>query len=244
MKQYERRRLILDQVRAADVSYIDDLVAATGASPSTVRRDVDSMVTSGLVTALRGGAVKANDRLLELPAATKALINKQEKARIAAAAARLVEDGDTIYIDSGTTTLQMMKFLQGRRIHVITSNTHVLAVAHDPNIRITMLAGEFLDDIGSVAGSLTEMLLNDLYFDKSFLGASGCSERAGINTFDIREARKKRIVHDNSRETYVLLDGTKFQTSTLCKALEISECQLITDKFHELLGSARSYIVA
>ncbi|HET6497794.1 MAG TPA: DeoR/GlpR family DNA-binding transcription regulator [Coriobacteriia bacterium] len=234
----------MDLLRSDEVSYIDELVEATGASPSTIRRDIVSMETSGLVTALRAGAVKANERLLELPASTKALINKNEKAKIAAAAARLVEDGDTIYIDSGTTALQMMQFLQNCRIHVVTSNTHVLAVAHDPKIRITMLAGEFLNDTGSVAGSLTERLLGDFFFDKSFLGASGCSGRAGVNTFDIREATKKRIVHQNSRDCYVLLDSTKFGTSTLCKALEISECRLITDEYHELLAQAKSYIIA
>lgn len=244
MKQYDRRRAIMDLLHTTEVSYIDDLVEATGASPSTIRRDVGSLEVSGLVTALKGGAVKANNRLLELPAATKALINKKEKARIAAAAARLVQDGDTIYLDSGTTILQMVRFLQGRELHVITSNTDILAVKHDSKIRITMLAGDFLDDIGSVAGSLTEMLLQDFFFDKSFLGASGCSERAGINTFDIREARKKQIVHENSRESYVLVDSTKFGISTLCKALEISECRVITDRYDELLSQARSYTVA
>lgn len=234
----------MELLRSSDVAYIDDLVEATGASPSTVRRDIGSMEIAGHVIALRGGVVKANERQLELPAAQRALINKKEKAAIAAAAAELVEDGDTIYVDSGTTTLQMLPHLQSKSIHVITSNTHLLAVAHDPRMRVTMLAGEFLDDIGSVAGSLTERLLSEFYFDKAFLGASGCSERAGVNTFDIREATKKRLVHRNSRDCYVLLDSTKFEKSTLCKALDLAECDFITDKYHELLALARSYIVA
>ncbi|MGB7963368.1 MAG: DeoR/GlpR family DNA-binding transcription regulator [Propionicimonas sp.] len=244
MIQYERKRKILEALRSAETVYIDDLVDTTGVSPSTVRRDIDALVKSGQVIALRGGAVRLNERLSELPSKAKALINKDAKVAIAAAAAREVNNGDTIYIDSGTTTLQMMPFLRGRKIQVITSNTQLLNSGFDKRMRITILAGEYLPSIGSIAGSLTERLLKDMFFDKAFIGASGCSAKAGINTFDIREATKKRIVHDNSDESFVLIDSTKFGKSTLFKALELSECALITDRYHELLASARSYQIA
>lgn len=244
MIQYERKRLILETLRKSDVAYINDLVAASGVSSSTVRRDIDSLVKSGQVIALRGGAIRLNEKLSELPTATKALINKNEKTAIAATAARQVADGDTIYIDSGTTTLQMFPFLRGLRLQIVTSNTHLLALVPDSGIRITILGGDYLASIGSVAGSLTERILNDMFFDKAFIGASGCSEKAGINTFDIREATKKRIVHENSTESYVLLDSTKFGKSTLCKALEIRDCTLITDQYNDILTTAKSFMIA
>ncbi len=244
MIQYERKRKILETLRSADMVYIDDLVDSTGVSPSTVRRDIDALVKSGQVVALRGGAVRLNERVSELPSKAKAMINKDAKVAIAGLAARQVNDGDTIYIDSGTTTLQMMPFLRGRKIQVITSNTHLLNLVPDDRIKITILAGEYLASIGSIAGSLTERLLSDMFFDKAFIGASGCSAKAGINTFDIREASKKRIVHENSNESFILIDSTKFGTSTLFKALELNACDLITDQYHELLASARSYQVA
>lgn len=243
MIQFERKRMILETLLSADMVYIDDLVDSIGVSPSTVRRDIDALVKSGQVIALRGGAVRLNERLSELPSKAKALINKDAKVAIAAAAAREVSDGDTIYIDSGTTTLQMMPFLRGRRIQVVTSNTHLLNLLPDERMRITVLAGEYLASIGSIAGSLTERLLHDMFFDKAFIGASGCSAKAGLSTFDIREASKKRIVHDNSNESFVLIDSSKFGKSTLFKALELQECALITDRYHELLASARSYVV-
>lgn len=244
MIQYERKRAILEQLRGAQLAHIDDLVETTGASASTVRRDIDALVKSGQVIALRGGAIRLNNRLSELPAATKALINREAKQAIAAAAAALVTDGDTVYIDSGTTTLLMMPLLQSRRIHVITSNTQLLTMTPGEKMRVTILAGDYNASIGSISGSLTERLLGDLYFDKAFVGASGCSAKAGINTFDIREATKKRIVHDNSDEPYVLLDSSKFGKSTLCKALDLDECCVITDAYHELLGAAKSSIIA
>jgi DeoR family transcriptional regulator, fructose operon transcriptional repressor len=244
MIQYERKQLILEQLRGAELAHIEELVETTGASPSTVRRDIDALIKSGKVIALRGGAVKLNDRPAELPTSAKVLINQEAKQAIAIAAASLVSNGDTVYIDSGTTTLQMMPLLRNRRIHVITSNTQIFTMAPGEKMRITILAGDWIASIGSIAGSLTERLLSELYFDKAFIGASGCSTKAGINTFDIREATKKRIVHDNSQEAYVLLDSSKFGKSTLCKAFELSETRMITDEYNELLAGMKSYIVA
>ena len=174
MIQYERKQLILEQLRGSEVAHIEELVDTTGASPSTVRRDIDALVKSGKIIALRGGAIKLNDRPSELPTSEKRLINRDAKQAIAAAAAELVHDGDTVYIDSGTTTLQMMPLLRHRRIHVITSNTQIFTMAPGDRVRVTILAGDWIASIGSIAGSLTERLLSELYFDKAFIGASGC----------------------------------------------------------------------
>jgi DeoR family fructose operon transcriptional repressor len=244
MIQYERKQLILERLQAAGVAHLEELIEGTGASASTIRRDIDALVRSGRVIALRGGAIRLNDRISELPSSEKALINRDAKQAIAETAAGLVNDGDTVYLDSGTTALQLMPLLRNRRIHLITSNTQVLAVTPGEKMRVTILAGDYIASIGSIAGSLTERLLRDLHFDKAFIGASGCSASVGINTFDIREATKKRIVHDNSEQAYVLLDSSKFGKSTLCKALELSEAQVITDQYNELLAGARSYLIA
>lgn len=244
MIQHERKQVILDQLRASEIAMIDDLVDSTGASASTVRRDIDALVKSGRVIALRGGAIKLNERPSELPTSAKKLINRDAKQAIATAAAELVNDGDTVYIDSGTTTLLMMPLLKHRRVHVITSNTQILTMPPGDKVKVTILAGDWIPGIGSIAGSLTERLLNEMYFDKAFIGASGCSVKVGISTFDIREATKKRIVHDKSEESYVLMDSSKFGKSTLCKALELSEANLITDAYNELLAATKSYLVA
>jgi len=244
MVQYERRQIILEELSRSEVVLITDLVGTLGTSPSTVRRDVDALVKTGQVIALRGGAIRLNDRLAELPTEAKALIRREAKQAIAAAAVARINDGDTVYIDSGTTALQMVPLLRSRRIHIITSNTHVLAITPGERMRVTMLPGEFIANTGSVAGSFTEQLLESLYFDKAFIGASGASLVVGISTFDIREATKKRIVHDHSTEPYVLLDSSKFGKSALCKALDLGECTVITDEYHDLLSHVKASIIA
>ena len=244
MQLFLRHQLILDKVRDGNPVHIDELVAETGASPSTVRRDIRALEDLGQIVSLRGGAVRLDDRPVELPAAAKSLINKSEKAAIARAAADNVRDGETIYLDSGTTATRMMDFLHGTRVHIVTSNTQILASHLGSKMTITLLGGTFFPEIGSVAGSMTDRMLNELYFDKAFLGANGISKTAGVTTFDVREATKKRLAHEHSRESFVLVDSSKFDKVTLCRSLDLAEANIITDAYGEVLDAARSYIVA
>lgn len=244
MKAYSRHRLILDKIGDSDSVSIDELIAATGASPSTVRRDIRVLEEAGQVVSLRGGAVRRDHRFTELPAAAKSLLNQPEKAAIARAAASLVEDGDTIYLDSGTTATSMLEYLQGTRVHVITSNTQVLAAQISPTISITMLGGDYLPDLGSIVGALTDRMLNDLFFDKAFVGTNGISRSAGITTFDMREANKKRLAHEHSQKTFVLADSSKLGQVSLCRAFELNDATVITEKYAEVLQGAHDFIVA
>lgn len=244
MIPYERRQKILEALNNAELVYIEDLVSLVGVSPSTIRRDVNALVEDGEVLALRGGAIKINDQLSELPATAKALLHPQAKRAIAAEAAKLVQDGDVVYLDSGTTTLLMAPLLHDKRIQIVTSNTQIFSMKESFAGQIIALGGDWLPNLGSIVGPLTERELSGMFFDKAFIGASGCSERAGINTFDMREASKKRIVHEQSRHPYVLADTSKFGKDSFCKAIELRDCFLITNGYHELLELAQGYTIA
>jgi len=244
MKHFLRQRLILDKVSDGTAVTIEELVAATGASPSTVRRDLRTLEESGQIVGLRGGAVRLDDRPTELPAAAKSLINPEQKSAIARVAAENVHDGDTIYLDSGTTATRMVQFLRGTRVHIVTSNTQILTSNLSSKMTITVLGGEYLSEIGSVAGAMTDRMLSELFFDKAFIGANGISKSAGVTTFDVREASKKRLAHEHSRKTFVLVDGSKFEQVALCRALDLAETTIITDTYSDLLEAANSYIVA
>lgn len=244
MKSFERHQLILDHAASGDPVLIDDLVEATGASPSTVRRDIRMLEDSGRIVSLRGGAIRIEEPAYEVPAAAKSLINRDEKAAIAGAAAALVGDGDTIYVDSGTSATELVRALIGVRVHVITSNTDVLALPIPPTMTITVLGGDLLPEIGSVAGPITDRELSDLYFDKAFIGVTGIDAGAGVTTFDIREANKKRLVHDHSKQTFVLADSSKFDHISLCRAFPLTDCTVITDADGAVLAAAAAAIIA
>ncbi len=176
-------------------------------------------------------------------ATAKALINKDAKRTIAAEAAKLVQDGDVIYVDSGTTTLQLLPYLKSVRVKIVTSNTSVLGMPEATLGRIILLGGDYLPDLGLIR-PMMERELADLYFDKASSWSQRVQPESGISTFDMREATKKRLAHERSRESYVLLDQTKFGKSAFCKALELDQSTIITDAYDEILESAKGYRIA
>ena len=244
MIPYERRKAILERLQSSEVSFIDDLVETLGVSSSTVRRDVNALAKAGEVIALRGGGIRINENPVELPTTAKAQLNSGAKQRIARAAADLVGDGETIYLDSGTTTLRMYPFLRSRDVRIVTTNTQLFALAGGQQCVVSVIGGDYLPSLGSIAGSITEEMMAHMFFDKAFLGASGVSERAGVSTFDVREAAKKRIACAHSKDTYVLADHSKLGRVTFYKALDLKDCHVVTDRHDELLALARGHVIA
>lgn len=242
---YVRRKRILEEFEKTEIVYLEELVEALkDFSISTIRRDLRTLVDEGEIVLLRGGAAKLKVGSVDMSVQTKQFLNLGKKDKIAKLAASLVNDGEVIYIDSGTTTLNMMKYLKDKQITVVTSNTQVLNELADTKITCIILGGEISRNLASVVGPITDELISNMFFDKSFLGASGYSLNSGINTPDAREANKKIKVKNNSTETYALLDSSKYNKVTFCKAFEISECIIITDKTNELLDKHGKFIIA
>ncbi|WP_299092289.1 DeoR/GlpR family DNA-binding transcription regulator [uncultured Metabacillus sp.] len=245
MIPYVRREKIMDELENKQILYIEDLVKIfDGVSESTIRRDLKILEDENYIVLLRGGAVKLKLDSHEIPVGTKKLLNKESKEKIAKLAASMVEDDDVIYIDSGTTCSAMVKYIKAKGVRIVTSNIQVLNEANGYHIgNIMVVGGDVNKNIDSISGPLTDTTLRNLNFDKSFLGANGFGVNVGVNTPDIREASKKSIVKTNSKKCYVLTDASKFNKSTFCKAFEIHECILITNKhIPELDGT--EYIVA
>jgi len=109
---------------------------------------------------------------------------------------------------------------------------------------VTALGGDYLPDIGSVAGTMTDRQLEDLYFDRAFIGVTGIDAEAGVTTFDIREANKKRLVQAHSRETVVLADSSKFGVVSLCRSFGLGVCTVVSDRADPVLDAAAAFVVA
>ena len=169
--------------------------------------------------------------------------NVSEKDRIAKAAAELVEDGDSIYIDSGSTALDMMKYLRDKNITVVTTNALIYSELQSPNIKCIIAGGEINIATASIRGITTNNFLKSYYFDKAFVGMSGFSLEAGYNTPDLLEAEKKRIVCKNAKKAYILADSSKSGKSTLCKVLDLNQATIICNKVTEVVKGAEEYII-
>lgn len=250
MIPYERRLQMLKLLEQKDVVSLEDFCTAlNGVSESTIRRDLKTLSAEGQITMLRGGGACIKQGSFDAPVNSKTILNVNEKERIARYASSLVKDGEAIYLDAGSTVLRMVKYLRNLQITIVTTNILLLREMQennidDRNIRCFMVGGEIKASTASLVGTTTNNFLRDYYFDRAFIGASGISLTAGINTPDVREAEKKKIVKQNSTRTYVLADSSKSGITTLCKVYELGEVPIICDKQTDLIVNSGNYMIA
>lgn len=245
MIPFERRNKILEELTTQNIMTLSQFsVALGGVSESTIRRDLSVLERDGVVEILRGGAARLIDGSFDTPVSSRKILHEKEKEIIAKAAASLVNDGETIYLDVGSTTLRMVKYLQKKRISLVTTDALIIQEIAGTDLKCMLVGGDIIQNTASLVGPLTDNTLRSLYFDKAFIGTFGFDLVAGFSCPDYREANKKRIVRDNSKIVYVLADSSKEGKRSMAKAFELDECILITDKLTDLVKEKTHYIIA
>ncbi len=245
MIPFERRRQMLQAFDNSEIVTLDELKKIlNGISESTIRRDLKALAREGEIVLLHGGAARKMSGSYETPVGSRNILNIKEKNSIAKYAAELVSDGEVVYLDAGSTILRMVKYVKSKDITIVSTNALIAQELEGGRAKCILIGGELLLSTASLVGPMTDSELENMYFDKAFIGASGFSLEAGINTPDPREAKKKQIVKKNSKETYVLMDSSKSGKSTLCKALELKEVTIICEKETPILLEAGNYLLA
>ncbi len=227
-----RQEKILEALQEKEVVYLKDLASEIGTSESTIRRDIMKLEQEKTIESLRGGAVRLRNRRVDPPTLENQKLRMDVKHMIARKAAALVEDGDIIYIDAGTTTSAMTRYLENKKITVVTPSLEVLQQLPVKGVSFVVVGGELNFELASFCGPIAEKILSQMYFDKAFLSVSAYSDY-GVFANDIREGRKKEIVKEHSSETYVLADRTKQQQWGFMQVMDRSECTIITEKDDE-----------
>ncbi len=233
----QRRGLILDAVRSGQGVEVVDLAQRFAVSEMTVRRDLARLAREGKVTRVHGGAVNERE---EPPFAAIAAERHAEKLRIGSAAASLVEDGQAVMIDIGTTTLALARHLHGRKLRVITSNLAVVEELHqDPDIELIVLGGVVRRNYRSLVGVLAEDALRQLSADIAFLGASGIREDLSVMDTTMVEVPIKRGMIAASGRTVLLVDAGKFEMTGAVRVCGAGELDVVvTDAGAEHPGVA------
>lgn len=244
MIPYERQERILEILKEKKLVKIDELSEILNdVSVSTLRRDIKELEKNGKVESMYGGAVKYLLNTDELPIAKKSLIHMKEKEVIANLAADLVHDGETVYIDSGSTATLLMDKLIRKDITIYTTNTSIFTkVLEDMKAEVIILSGTFNSVTSSLSGPFTELSLQNIYFDQAFLGVNGVDIVTGASTPNISEAVKKKLVRDHSRHTYLLCDSSKFGLTANVKAFDINGITIISDKKDEDLAEVAEFV--
>jgi DeoR/GlpR family transcriptional regulator of sugar metabolism len=213
----QRRQEILQAVRSG-ATHVADLAASFGVSEMTVRRDLSALAQAGKIERVRGGALNAGG---EPPFEETAVERLEGKDRIGAAAAALVEDGQTVMIDIGTTTLQAARHLHGRPITVVTTSLAVYEeLVPDPAIELLLPGGLVRRNYRSLVGVLAEDTLRQLKADVCFLGTSAVDTALSVWDSTMIEVPIKRAMIAASDRVVLLADAHKFSSAGLVRVCE------------------------
>ncbi len=215
----QRRDRILAQLHQAGQVAARALAAELGVSEATIRRDLRALAAGGQVQLVYGGAALA--RPYDFSFSSRLTRNLDAKRAIGRLAAALVSDGDTVFLDSGTTCFQMVPFLKARRGLKVIANSARLALELDaPGLDVILIGGQYrpqrMDTVGPLATSVLEQLRGYV----AFIGSDGLSMDFGLTAVDIESASLYRLAVRNARETVLLADHDKFTSPSLFKIVD------------------------
>ncbi len=210
----ERRQKIVEMVDKNGSMTVEKLSNIFKVSKITIRADLKTLENSGRLVRTHGGALKLTDEVYDLPLAVKETKYREEKFLIGNAAVDLIQDRETIILDSGSTTMEIAKKIGGKSFSSLTVITNALNIAmelaHKPNIQIVMLGGTLRNMSYSMVGPLAEEILVQFNADRLFLGVDGFDITYGLSTPDILEARLNKRMIDVSEKIILVSDSSKF----------------------------------
>lgn len=225
----ERHEIILNLLKEYGVVKLSEFVKATKSSESTIRRDLTYLEERNFLKRVHGGATLIKGRLIELSDLEKIDKNKEQKNLISKYVASLVKDGDCIFLDAGTTTLNVIKYLNSKDIMVVTNGLSHINGLISKGINSYILGGKVKEKTKAVIGTSAIEQLRNFRFDKCFMGSNGVHLKFGYTTPDPEEAALKKQAIHLSRESFVLVDDSKFGEISFMKFADLKEIQIVTN---------------
>ncbi|MDF9840569.1 MULTISPECIES: DeoR/GlpR family DNA-binding transcription regulator [unclassified Paenibacillus] len=221
----ERKRSIVQFVEQRTRASVQELSLQLGVSESTIRRDLKELEEARLLKRTHGGAVSLQSVNFEAAFPDKADRLLDEKQRIAAKAVQMIQEGDAILLDGGTTTLQIAKALKTfSNLKVITNSIMALNELRDcRNIEVSITGGMLRPDTMAFVGPMTERSLEMVRVDKTFLGTNGLDLQEGITTPNMLEAATKRKMIAVAKQSILLADHSKIGQVSFCKVADLHE---------------------
>lgn len=228
----ERQRQMLDRIVQEGEVRIADLREAFQVTEMTIRRDLEKLEEAGSVRRTFGGAIFVGQ---DVALKERSALYTEEKIRIGRKAASLIRPGESIFLDGGTTTLQIARFLPaGLNVTVVTNALNVAAELAGKQIPTIMTGGTLLEATHSLVGPIAVQSLSGMAFDRIFLGATGISVEHGFSNSNLYEAEIKQLAIRQSAETAIVADHTKFGAKVLVSFAPLAGVQrIVTDEAPE-----------
>ena len=234
-----RREQILKLLETTGILSVGELADRFALSVVTIRKDLDDLASEGLLQRTFGGAVFSNQSLFNSSFRESARQHGQQKHAIASAAMEYIQDGDTVILDAGTTTLALAELLKEKvkSAFIITSSVPAVLELSSAGYDILLLGGMVRSRSLASLGRETLTILERYRADKAFLGSSGFTAKRGHGSQNLEEAQIKEAIIRASELTYVLVDSSKYGHNCLSSftrlrdvALTITDSQLTRSK--------------
>ena len=230
-----RRIKILESLKANGQVSVNELSESLGVTGVTIRNDLTQLEKKRVLIKARGGAIKIEQNYVEhdYPLSDKQKKNLSEKKEIGRKAAELIEENNTIILDSGSTTCELAKNLKRfNNLSVITNALNIATILADfNNINVIVPGGILKKNSLSLVGILAERGFKDYFCDKLFLGVDGFDLDFGISTPDPEEAYLNQVMINISKEVIVVTDSSKFRRRGFAFIAPVSKITtVVTDK--------------
>ncbi len=223
-----RHKKILEMLYQRQSVSADELATEFGVSKITIRRDLDALASDKFLERTRGGAVTIDGLRLEEFFDAKDHVAKREKALIGRYTASLIADNETVFLNAGSTTLEVMRHLGGRKVRVVTNNAACLGLELDTRLELILLGGDYRSQSKSLVGDLTIAGLHSIFSSITVLGINGVSIRKGCTTAVHQETSVNRAMIENSSgKVIVVADHTKMNSVSSFLTSPLSRIDMI-----------------
>lgn len=226
MKIEERQNRILAILRAMQREIrVEELAEMMDVSSLTIRRDLDQLSSDKTIIRTHGGCLSVGRAALETEYHKKVGLNFDLKQAIGREASTLLEDGDSLLLNDGSTTFHLATHLgSDKKLTVFTNSLAMITeISRFSNVQLFILGGKYSDTSYSLRGSLLEQVLENYTFDKVFLGADAIDEKGRCMVSTTEEARLTRFMLDSGRMKILLADHTKTSADGHCAYGSLSD---------------------
>ena len=233
----ERRKKIVNLLESKKRASVNELSKKFDVSRATIRRDLSELEKSGFLRRTHGGAILSGSSKLEPSFKEKEDKLAAEKRSIGKKAAEIIKDGDTVFIDAGTTTSYIIDFLRNKNnLTIVTHALHIINKINERNFdcELIIIGGNLKGSTEAMIGPMAEDYLKKLRVDKSFIGSNGFNLKSAATTPDLREAKIKEIALEIAGENFLLFDQSKWEEIYFYRFAELEQIDfIITDLIEE-----------
>lgn len=234
MLAIERRQKIVGIIQDKKKVLVQELAVSFSVTEETIRRDLEKLEEQGILKRTYGGAILNEGTNADISISMREISNKEAKMKIAERVAEIIQDGDTLMLDSSSTAFYVAKCIKGtkKNITLITNSLKILMELQDAShINIIASGGRLRNSAKSFVGKWSQTVIENYYVNKAIICCNGMDINKGIMDSNEEEAAIKKLMAKSADKVFLVVDSLKFNKRSFVKILDFGEIDyLYTDK--------------